>query len=174
MARSIGKGLAAGLAGGLAGAWVMNQFQTVWSRIADGAAPQSSGGRHDGRDWQERNEDENANEALANRFAETAIDRDLTKSELAIAAPAVHYGFGAAMGAVYGAITERSSRKPPLTGAAWGAALWAVADEIAVPMFHLSKPGTDYPAEVHVQALAAHLVYGVTAELVQMGIRSVI
>ena len=30
------KGLVAGLAGGLVASWTMNQFQAVWSRVAEG------------------------------------------------------------------------------------------------------------------------------------------
>jgi putative membrane protein len=164
--------MAAGLAGGLVAAWVMNQFQAAWSRAVDGGEPQSSGGREDGRDWQERSEDRNATELAAERIAEATLDRSLTRDELAIAAPVVHYAFGAAMGAIYGGLVERSRRLPPLTGAAWGTALWAVGDELAVPMLRLSRPTTDYPPEAHLQAFAAHLVYGVTTELVQFGLRA--
>jgi putative membrane protein len=172
MARSVGKGVVAGLAGGLVAAWVMNEFQALWSRAVEGGQPQSSGGHDDGRDRQERSEDANATEVAAQRIADTTIDRPLSRDELSIAAPAVHYAFGAAMGALYGGLVERSKRVPPLTGAAWGMALWAVADEVAVPMLHLSRPSTESPAEVHLQALAAHIVYGITTELVQLGVRA--
>ena len=44
-----------------------------------------------------------------------------------------------------------------------------IGDEIAVPAFGLSRPSTDSPPGVHAQAWAAHIVYGVTAELVRRG-----
>ena len=175
MARSVnvGKGMIAGFAAGLVGAWAMNQFQTVWTLAVDGHESQSSGGRHDGRDWQERGEDANATELVAQRLAGTALDRSLTRDELSVAAPFVHYAFGALMGAFFGGLVERSNRVAPLTGAAWGTALWAVADEVAVPMLRLSRPTIEYPAEVHLQAFASHLVYGITTEIVQAGVRAV-
>jgi hypothetical protein len=165
MARSVSKGMIAGFAGGLVGAWVMNKFQTLWMHAADGNEPQSNGGR--------RGEDANATELVAQRLAGTALDRSLTRDELSVAAPFVHYAFGALMGAFFGGLVERSNRVAPLSGAAWGTALWAVADEVAVPMLRLSRPTTDYPAEVHLQAFASHLVYGITTEIVQAGLRAV-
>jgi putative membrane protein len=175
MARSVSvsKGMIAGFVGGLVGAWVMNQFQTLWTQAVEGNASQSSGGKHDGREWQERAEDANATELVAQRLAGAALDRSLTREELSFAAPFVHYAFGALMGAFFGGLVERSNRVAPLTGAAWGTALWAVGDEVAVPMLRLSRPTTEYPADVHLQAFASHLVYGITTEIVQAGLRAV-
>ena len=58
-----------------------------------------------------------------------------------------------------------------LKGAAFGTAVWGGADEIAVPMLGLSKPNAEYPLEAHAQAFAAHIVYGVTTELVRRAVR---
>ena len=176
MARSVSvsKGMIAGFVGGLVGAWVMNEFQTLWTQTVDVDKSRSSGGKHDGRDWQERAEDANATELVAQRLAAAALDRSLTRDELSVAAPFVHYAFGALMGAFFGGLVERSEGLAPLSGAAWGTALWAVGDEVAVPMLRLSRPTTEYPAEVHLQAFASHLVYGITTEIVQAGVRAVI
>ena len=46
-------------------------------------------------------------------------------------------------------------------GAVFGAALWALSDEVAVPAFHLSKGPQEYPLRTHAMALASHLVYSV-------------
>jgi uncharacterized membrane protein YagU involved in acid resistance len=170
--RSIAAGAVAGLIGGLVGTFAMSEFQALWSKAVDGREPSSAGGRHDARDWQERNEDANANELAAQAVAEHTIDRPLTRDELAVAAPAVHYAFGAAMGAVYGALAEVSPAVRAWSGASWGTAVWIAADEIAVPSLGLSKPNTDYPLEAHAQAFAAHIVYGVTTELVRRAVRA--
>ena len=146
---TVAKSTIAGLVGGLVGSWTMNQFQALWTWIAEGDdRPQSAGGKHDSREWQERNEDTNATEVLAQAIAVRVIDRPLNKEELKIAGPAVHYGYGVA--------------------------LWAIGDELAVPTFGLSKPNSEYPLETHVQALAAHVVYGVTTEMVRRGVRAVL
>ncbi len=54
----------------------------------------------------------------------------------------------------------------------FGAALWLGADEVAVPLFGLSGPPFAYPASTHASALAAHLVYGATADLVRRAVRA--
>lgn len=56
-------------------------------------------------------------------------------------------------------------------GLPFGAAVWFVADEIALPALGLSKKPTDYPAGVHTKALASHLVYGLSTDLVRKGVR---
>jgi putative membrane protein len=153
------KGVVAGLAGGLVASWTMNQFQALVSRATNGSSQQSA------------SDDENATERLAQTLAEKTIDRRLSKKEIGVAAPVVHYAYGTLMGGVYGAAAERSTGWQPLTGAAYGALLWAAGDELAVPLLGLSRPSTEFPIGTHVQALAAHIVYGVTTELVRRGIR---
>src|SRR5438034_8505562 len=172
---TVARSTIAGLVGGLVGSWTMNQFQALWTWIAEGDdRPQSAGGKHDSREWQERNEDTNATEVLAQAIAVRVIDRPLNKEELRIAGPAVHYGYGAIMGGVYGALAARSRRVRALGGTGYGVALWAIGDELAVPTFGLSKPHPEYPLQTHVQALAAHVVYGVTTEMVRRGVRAVL
>lgn len=169
------KGVVAGVAAGLVATWTMSEFQALWSRVVHGSEPVSAGGRHDARDWQERNEDQNANEVAAQKIAAQTIARPLTDDELRVAAPAVHYSFGAVMGGLYGGLAEVApAPTSAATGAAFGTLLWIGADEIAVPTLGLSKPSATYPFEAHLQAWAAHLVYGVTTELVRRGVRGAI
>jgi putative membrane protein len=75
------------------------------------------------------------------------------------------------MGAIYGALVEQLDG-PLLTGAGFGTALWLAADELAVPLLRLSRAPSHRTAEMHLQAFAAHIVYGVTAELVRRRIRA--
>jgi uncharacterized membrane protein YagU involved in acid resistance len=49
--------------------------------------------------------------------------------------------------------------------------LWMTADEIAMPVLGLSEPTTRRPVEMHLQSLAAHVVYGVVAERVRKRVR---
>jgi len=114
--------------------------------------------------------DADATQKLAQKIAGYTVDRRLTPEEARVAAPVVHYAYGAFAGAVYGAMAERSAAIRSLSGAAYGTLLWAAGDEIAVPLFGLSPPSTEFPASVHAQALAAHIVYGVTTELVRRGV----
>jgi putative membrane protein len=167
------KGIVAGVAGGLAGTWAMNEFQRLWTRTVDGPAPDSAAGRHDARDWQERSEGgRNSNAMAAQAIAEHTIDRPLTRGELAVAAPAVHFAFGAAMGALYGGLVETSGKGGLVNGAAFGTSVWAAADEVAMPAMGLSGPTTERPSEMHLQSFASHVVFGVTAETVRRGVRA--
>jgi putative membrane protein len=95
------------------------------------------------------------------------LHRRLSRDELRIAAAFFHYAFGAAVGAIYGAYVESRSRQRSRSGAGLGTALWATADEMAMPMLGLSERSTRRPLEMHLQSFAAHLVYGVTTEVVR-------
>jgi uncharacterized membrane protein YagU involved in acid resistance len=57
-------------------------------------------------------------------------------------------------------------------GSVFGAAVWAVMDEVAVPALGFAKPALEYPLSTHAYALASHVVYGVTTEAVSRGIRA--
>jgi hypothetical protein len=168
----VAKGLLAGFLGGLAGTWAMSEFQGLWSRAVDGREPHSAGGRHDARDWQERNEAQNANELAADTVARHTVGRSLTRDELKVAAPAVHYAFGSTAGAIYGGLAETSPHVTTAAGVGYGVALWAAADEVAMPMLGLARRHQPYPLEAHLQSLAAHLVFGVTTEIVRRGLRT--
>jgi len=164
------KGGLAGALGGLVGTLAMNYAQRLWTLAADGYPPKSAAGKHDARDWQERTEQQNSNELAAQTIAHGILGRPLTHSELSMAAAAVHFSFGAAVGAVYGAYVHNRSAMP--SGVALGIALWLAADEIAMPVLGLSHSTADRPAEAHVQSLVSHLVYGVVAEYVRRTILS--
>lgn len=71
------------------------------------------------------------------------------------------------MGAVYGGLEHSVPAIGLGRGTLFGTALWLGADEIAVPAFGLSGPPAETPASSHLSALAAHLVYGLVADLVK-------
>ncbi len=73
----------------------------------------------------------------------------------------VHWGFGMLMGGVYGSL--RSGKGPAAdlgVGLAFGAGLWALADEVIVPMLGLQEGPTKASKTQHGNRLAAHLLYG--------------
>jgi hypothetical protein len=166
------KGAVAGIIGGLVGTYAMSEFQGWWSRAIRGEQPQSSAGEHDARDWQELEEGVNANELAAQTVARATVGRPLDRQELSVAAPAVHYTFGAMVGGFYGALAETAPHVRALSGAAYGATVWAAADEIAMPVLGLSERTDEQPFERHFHSFAAHIVFGVTTELVRRGVRA--
>jgi putative membrane protein len=165
------KGMLAGVLGGLAATWAMSESQAWWSRAVDGTEPRSAAGRHDARDWQERTEGQNANELAAEAVGETVLGRPLRRSELAAGAAAMHYSFGSAAGALYGALAEVSPQITSGMGTGYGTLVWAGADEFGMPALNLAGPSSQRPAEAHAQSLAAHLVYGLTLEVVRRAVR---
>jgi len=174
------KGMAAGVVGGLVASWTMNQFQALWSKLAEGSErshgaqsmqrgspPQPSPAKND-------EEQDDATERVASAISETVLDRELTKSEKEKAGAVVHYGFGTTTAAIYGAAAELAPGVTVCNGLAFGAAVWLVADEAIVPALGLSKPPTEYPLSIHVYSLSSHLVYGLTAEIVRRATRHVL
>lgn len=157
-------GAVAGLIGGLVGTWCMSEFQRGWTRVVDGPPPRSPGGRHDARDWEEKNEGNNANQQASQAVAKATIGRSLDNRELAIAAPVMHYAFGAALGVAYGILTEHRGWATAGYGTGFGAAVWAGADEIAMPAIGWSTPSR-FPLRDHLQSFTSHLVFGLATEL---------
>lgn len=179
------RGMAAGLVGGLAASWVMNQFQSTLTKIFEGsekphgaqsaqkgspnhgvAAELKEQGRDDERD--------NAAERTANIVATKVFDYELTEKDKLAAGAAVHYLFGASTGALYGLASELMPEVSVGAGLPFGAAVWLVADEGLVPALGLSKWPTEYSVSKQAYALASHLVYGVTTDLLRRAARAVI
>lgn len=175
------KGLAAGLFAGLVASWTMNQFQILWSNLAEGdkqsqgkISSQQGGGRK-GKQKKEQPQ-EGGNDATvkaAEAISESVFDHDLTKSEKKLAGPAVHYAMGATSGAIYGTMAELTPFVTIGAGLPFGTAVWLVADEAAVPALGLSESSTDVPISKHAYALASHFVYGLTTEIVRRAVRNV-
>ncbi len=159
------KGLVAGTLGGLAASWVMNQFQAL--KPADTLA------RLLGEEQQSDEESgDDATVKAASAISRGVFGHTLTKREKKVAGPAVHYGFGATVGAAYGALAEVTPAVRVGMGLPFGAAVWLASDEAAVPALGLSEAPTEYPASVHLSAFASHLVYGLTTDLVRRAVRA--
>ena len=167
--RSLAKGMVAGLVGGLIGTIAMNEFQKAWSKTAQAVQK----GDH-AQAQQEEQESESATMKAAGKIAHIG-GRELTHEQKKKAGPVIHYGFGTLQGAVYGAMTELT-RTPGgfLPAVIFGAALFALADEVAVPALGLSGKPSEYPASTHINAAAAHCVYGMATEMARRGLRAAI
>ncbi len=177
------KGAVAGLAAGLAASYVMNKFQSLSGKASEawedlkqresGESPQSAGGGSgNGQEKQESGDD--ATVKAAAKISEGLFHHRLTDEEKKVAGPAVHYSFGGLTGAAYGAMAELAPTVTRGAGLPFATALWLGADEVAVPAFKLSEPPLEHPPSVHAKALAAHLVYGLTAETVRRLVRRVL
>jgi putative membrane protein len=173
------KGAAAGLIGGLVASCMMNQFQAAWSKATEGfekphgaQSMQPSEGQHPGQSSEQNKENQDdATVKAARAISEGIFGRELKEHEKKAAGAAVHYAFGTATGGLYGAVAELAPEVTTGMGLPFGAAFWLVADEAAVPFLGLSKPPTEYPLSTHAYALASHLVFGLTAEIVRRALR---
>ena len=146
------KGLIAGSIGGLAASFVMTQFQTVVAKALTGRS-----NPHEGQG-------EDATVKTANKISSAVADHELTGDEKKKAGPLVHYIYGTGIGALYGGLAQRFKPTKSGFGSAYGAAAWALGDEVAVPAFGLGKKPSEAPVSQQLQMLAAHLVYGATLE----------
>src|SRR5271170_7681833 len=88
--------------------------------------------------------------------------------------PVVHYAFGTLMRGLYGGLAEFCPPVRRAFGTTFGSALFAGADLIAAPVFKLGPAPTDQPKTALASPLAAHIVYGVTTELVRRIVRRII
>jgi len=147
----LSKGLIAGAVGGLAASWMMTRFQVLLSRALGQSDP------HGG-------EEEDATVKTACKVSSALLHHELSDEEKKAAGPVVHYAYGAGIGALYGGLAQKQAAATSGFGAGYGAAVWAIGDEIAVPALGLGKKPAETPASQHLQYLAAHLVYGVTLE----------
>lgn len=166
---SIVKGALVGAAAGIAAGFLMVQFQKLWAQ----ALPELTQRQEDEETPKHRQaaqqedgagESDDATVKVAQRFSQGVFDHTLTDREKKIAGPAVHYGFSAATGAIYGAFAESVPLTTAGFGTLFGSVLFIGADEVAVPALKLSPPPHKVKADKHLYGLASHLVYGATLE----------
>ena len=164
------KGILAGLAGGLIGSIVMTEFQRLWTKTSEAVENDNSGEKRTAE--QPAQEKEDSTMRAAGKIAELA-GRELSTDEKKKYGMLVHYVFGTAVGAVYGEAMELTGARGVLVpGLAFGAALFALADEVAVPAMGLSEKPTESPISSHAFGLASHLVYGLSTEIARRGVRA--
>lgn len=144
--------IAAGAIGGLAASYVMNEFQSLLSKVQGN---ESSGGGG-----------ENATVKAAQSISEAVGAGEIAEQDKEPAGNAVHYGFGTLTGAIYGAVASQFPRVTAGYGTAYGSAVWLLGDEAAVPALGLGPSPDKSPLSSHANALAAHCMYGFVTDLV--------
>ena len=170
--RSAWKAGVAGMVSGLAATVVMTGFQSVWNRASEELNPKPRSEPSS----QSEEEKEDATMKAAGKVAELAGQR-LSHQDKKKAGPLVHFGFGTAMGAVYGLTHEAAPRElqkldPVSSGTGYGTALFLAADEAALPALGLAGKPSKTPISTHIYGLASHLVYGVVAAFLFKEVRS--
>lgn len=91
---------------------------------------------------------------------------------LRVATTATHFGFGAAAGAAYPVIAERTRCPPVATGVGFGLAVWAASYLGWIPALRLLPPATHDPASRTIMMILAHVAWGASLGLAYDRMRS--
>ena len=145
--------IVSGLVGGLLGAGVMSAGHALLAANKD-------------KDVAAAAEDDDATLKVAGRVSELVRDRPLAESEKPMAGPLVHYGFGAAMGLLYGTTAVAMPIVTAGAGAVFGGAVWLGAHATVVPALGLARSPLREPLSKEARELVLHLAYGLTVGLV--------
>ena len=113
-------------------------------------------------------------EALSNQVSEELTGHQLSPAAQAVAAEGIHWGFGAVVGAAYGAIAEYYPAATAKDGASFGAALGGLMHQGALPALGLSAEPDDQTLRERTSELSSHVVYGVVAETVRRVVRKML
>ena len=98
----------------------------------------------------------------------------LDRHSKAVASQAIHWGFGAAAGAAYGALAEYYPAATSRGGATFGLTLLTLTHETALPAMGLEAKLEDQTPREHASEAATHVIYGVVAERVRRLVRRVL
>lgn len=148
--RSLWRGFLAGAIGGLAGSAAKAVGEAVYPPRTIGQIPPPA--------------------VLVNRLS----DRPLTEKEEDVSVKAIHWGFGALVGGVYGALAEYQPAITSKLGATFGLTLCGITHASALPMMGLTETPENQPAREHASELVTHAIYGVTTEVVRRVARKAI
>ncbi len=145
--RSILKGAVAGLIGGLAGAGAKALAEQLFPPRTQGQTPPPI------------------------ILAEQVAGRPLPRAEKHAAMQSMHWGFGAAAGAIYGAMVEIEPSVGAWRGAAFGLTLNKITHETVLPRMGLARPKEEQPAQERISEWVTHAVYGIFTDSVRRIVR---
>jgi putative membrane protein len=148
--KSLAKGLLAGLIGGL--------VATAAKSIGEKIYPPRTHGEPE------------PPEVLAEKIA----GHELSGPAKAIAAGTIHWGFGAGVGAAYGALAEYFPAATAKEGASFGIALATLTHEGALPAMGLSAPPEEQTTREHTSEVATHVLFGIVTETVRRYVRKML
>jgi putative membrane protein len=145
--RSILKGALAGLIGGLAGAGAKALAEEIFPPRVQGQTPAPV------------------------ILAEQVAGHRLPPSQQQAAMHSMHWGFGAAAGAIYGALVEVEPSLGAWKGAAFGLTLNKLTHESILPRMGLSAPKEAQPTQERISEWVTHAVYGIFTDSVRRVVR---
>jgi putative membrane protein len=171
--RHILRGALAGTVGGLVASWVMNEFMGgTGKRLQKAVQTDEQNQADEVREANKSQPQEDATMKVADEIVKNATGgRHLSWSGKERGGPVVHYAFGAIMGGIYGGLAECAPGIAAGSGISFGTVLFTGADLFAVPALGLSANPAQQPASKLASPFVAHIVYGVTTDLVRRLLR---
>ena len=145
--RALLKGAVAGLIGGLAGAGAKILAEKIFpprepGRVSPGVA-----------------------------LVERAAGHALTDQQRRVAGSAINWGFGAAAGALYGAMVEEEPTLGAWKGAAFGLALNRITHEAVLPKLRVVPAKNEQATQERISKWITHALYGFVTDAVRRGVR---
>jgi putative membrane protein len=168
------RGALNGMVGGLVASWVMNEFfAKAGSKLQQAVQTEEQNRADDAQRAQTRDQpQEDATMKTADRIVQAATGgQHLSWEGKKRGGPAVHYAFGALIGALYGGLAEMVPGITAGAGSGFGTLLFVGADLLAVPALGLSSNPAPEPASKLASPFAAHLVYGVATDSIRKLLR---
>ncbi len=107
-------------------------------------------------------------------LAEKLAGHPLGEGSKAVASEGIHWAFGAAAGAAYGAVAEFYPAITAKEGASFGLMLMSLTHRTALPALGLSAPADEQTPREQTSEAATHIVYGVVAERVRRSVRGLL
>lgn len=145
--RCILKGAIAGMIGGLAGAGAKVLAEKIFPPRVQGQTPPPV------------------------VLAEQVAGHRLPSDQKHAAMHAIHWGFGAAAGAAYGALAEIEPAVGAWKGAAFGLTLNRLTHETILPRMGLSERKEEQPTQERISEWVSHAVYGIFTDAVRRAVR---
>jgi putative membrane protein len=147
---SLTKGLLAGLIGGIAA--------TAAKSLAEKVYPPRTHGEPEPPDL----------------LAEKLAGHPLDQSTKTAASESIHWTFGAAVGAAYGAVAEYYPAATAKEGASFGLALATLTHGQMLPAMGLSASPNEQTSREQTSEMSSHVVFGLVTELVRKSIRKLL
>ena len=167
----IWKGVAAGVAAGLVGTIFMTGFMGLCEKSGEFVKEEFED-RSRRQQQEQRGEQEPPTDKVASDLSKNIFQRELEGDTKRLAGNAVHYGFGAAIGGIYGALAELYPALTTGHGTLYGSTVWLGADELALPALGYTPSPQERAMSEHIYGASSHVVYGLVTETVRGALRN--
>ncbi|WP_165423640.1 DUF1440 domain-containing protein [Ktedonosporobacter rubrisoli] len=100
------------------------------------------------------------------------VEQHMDKGQILGATTLSHFGYGAAMGALYGLLTKRASSPlvGTLRGVLFGLGVWVASYLGLLPLLRMAASGHREPGQRNLMMIVAHIVWGATLGLATDGL----